>query len=279
MLRSMYSGVSGMKGFQTKLDVIGNNIANVNTVGFKKGSVVFQDMLSQTVSSVGVNPAQVGLGSSAASIQQNHNPGSGMMTGVGTDLAIMGKGFFVVKDSNVSADGLPLPVTAPRKEYLTRTGNLVVDKIGYLKTPQGHHLLDTKGNEIQINPTAFDSFAIESNGTIKVKNKADGSEEILKYPNNDVVQIAIFAPPNPSGLRKSGGSLYEMTDAAGPGGILYTTPESNDTQIQSGMLEMSNVELTEEFTEMIIAQRGFQANSKIISTSDEILQELVNLKR
>lgn len=267
-----------MKGFQTKLDVIGNNIANVNTVGFKKGSVVFQDMLSQTVSSVGVNPAQVGLGSSAASIQQNHNPGSGMMTGVGTDLAIMGKGFFIVKDSMFDSSGNPV-VDANRKELLTRTGNFVVDKEGYLKTAQGHHVMSEREGEIRINPELYDSFAIESDGTIKVKEKAGGNEVVLRDAANIPVKIAIFAPPNPSGLRKSGGSLYEMTDAAGPNGIEYNSAADNDTQIQSGMLEMSNVELTEEFTEMIIAQRGFQANSKMISTSDEILQELVNLKR
>lgn len=267
-----------MKGFQTKLDVIGNNIANVNTVGFKKGSVVFQDMLSQTVSSVGVNPAQVGLGSSAASIQQNHNPGSGMMTGVGSDLAIMGKGFFIVKDSLLDSGGAPV-AAGNRKEYLTRTGNFVIDKDGYMKTPQGHHLMDVTQKEIRIDPNQYDSFAIESDGTIKVKNKSDGKEIVLKDALGATVKIAIFSPPNPSGLRKSGGSLYEMTDAAGPSGIQYLTAEANDTQLQSGMLEMSNVELTEEFTEMIIAQRGFQANSKMISTSDEILQELVNLKR
>lgn len=254
-----------MKGFQTKLDVIGNNIANVNTVGFKKGSVVFQDMLSQTVSSVGVNPAQVGLGSSAASIQQNHNPGSGMMTGVGSDLAIMGKGFFVVGDPGVAGT---------EQRLLTRTGNFVVDKDGFLKTAQGHSVISVTQTAIQIDPLLYDSFAIQSDGQVLGKLKTTGNEEPIAG-----MQIAIFAPPNPSGLRKSGGSLYEMTDAAGPAGIQYTTAAANDTQIQSGMLEMSNVELTEEFTEMIIAQRGFQANSKMISTSDEILQELVNLKR
>lgn len=255
-----------MKGFQTKLDVIGNNIANVNTVGFKKGSVVFQDMLSQTVSSVGVNPAQVGLGSSAASIQQNHNPGSGMMTGVGSDLAIMGKGFFVVGD--------PIGTANPQR-LLTRTGNFVVDKDGFLKTAQGHSVLTINQTAVQIDPAQYDSFAIQADGQVMGKLKSTGNEEAI--PN---MIISIFAPPNPSGLRKSGGSLYEMTDAAGQGGVIvFSRPEDNDTQIQSGMLEMSNVELTEEFTEMIIAQRGFQANSKIISTSDEILQELVNLKR
>ncbi|XKH50593.1 flagellar hook-basal body complex protein [Chryseomicrobium palamuruense] len=268
MIRSMYSGVSGMKGFQTKLDVIGNNIANVNTVGFKKSSVVFQDMLSQTVSSVGVNPAQVGLGSSAASIQQNHNPGSGMMTGVGTDLAIMGEGFFIVEEP--ATDG-----GAP-KRYLTRTGNFVVDDTGTLRTSQGQYLLNKNQQSIQIDPSEYTSFAIKDDGQVYGMNKVTGNEEAL--PGQ---VIAIFAPANPAGLRKVGGSLFEMTTAAGEDGeIKFGNPiEQNISKIQSGMLEMSNVELTEEFTEMIIAQRGFQANSKMITTSDEILQELVNLKR
>ncbi len=258
-----------MKGFQTKLDVIGNNIANVNTVGFKKSSVVFQDMLSQTVSSVGVNPAQVGLGSSAASIQQNHNPGSGMMTGVGTDLAIMGEGFFVVEEPATNP-------TDPPKRYLTRTGNFVVDETGTLRTSQGQFLLDKQQRRIQIDDTKYSSFAIKDTGEVFGMDKATGNEE----PIENYV-IAIFAPANPSGLRKVGGSLYEMTTAAGPDGEIRFpgAAESNISKIQSGMLEMSNVELTEEFTEMIIAQRGFQANSKMITTSDEILQELVNLKR
>jgi len=272
MIRSMYSGVSGMKGFQTKLDVIGNNIANVNTVGFKKSSVVFQDMLSQTVSSVGVNPAQVGLGSSAASIQQNHNPGSGMMTGVGTDLAIMGEGFFIVGDPLTDAFDNP---TVNQSYYLTRTGNFVVDEFGSLRTSQGHYLLNKNQEKIRINPEEYSSFAIKDDGQVYGMNKNTGNEEALAGQ-----QIAIFAPANPAGLRKVGGSLYEMTTAAGPNGTIdFGVEEENVSKIQSGMLEMSNVELTEEFTEMIIAQRGFQANSKMITTSDEILQELVNLKR
>ena len=102
MLRSMYAGVSGMKGFQTKLDVIGNNIANVNTVGYKKSTISFQDLLSQNLSDSGVNSMQVGLGSTTSAINVIHTPGSSMTTGVGTDLAIMGDGFFVVEKSGVN---------------------------------------------------------------------------------------------------------------------------------------------------------------------------------
>ena len=264
MLRSMYSGVSGMKNFQTKLDVIGNNISNVNTIGYKKSTINFQDLLSQNLSSSGANPMQVGLGSASASISVNHNAGSAMTTGVGTDLAIMGDGFFVVKE------------TAPStKQYLTRSGNFTVAEDGKLITAQGHEVQgipNAGGAATSITiPQGTDSFYINGLGEVITKNAA-GVESRLS-------SVAISAPENPSGLSKVGGSLYEMTTIASANGIDPGTATAKKTEIGSGMLEMSNVDLTEEFTEMIIAQRGFQANSRTITTSDEVLQEVINLKR
>lgn len=261
MLRSLYSGVSGMKGFQTKLDVIGNNISNVNTIGYKKSTINFQDLLSQNLSNSGVNPMQVGLGSTTASINVVHTPGSAMSTGIGTDLAILGDGFFVVQDPNaIGNDG----------QYLTRAGNFIVDAERNLVTTQGYNVLDSNGDQITI-PAVFDSFTINREGQV-VGKQADGTE-------TTIATIGISTPENPTGLRKYGGSLYEMTGAAGANGINIGTAANRNTQLGSGMLEMSNVDLTEEFTEMIIAQRGFQANSRTITTSDEILQEVINLKR
>jgi len=261
MLRSLYAGVSGLKGFQTKLDVIGNNISNVNTIGYKKSTINFQDLLSQNLSSGGVNPMQVGLGSTISSINVIHTPGSAMSTGVGTDLAILGDGFFVVQDPNAAGeDG----------QYLTRAGNFVVDADRNLVTTQGYNVLDSNGNQISI-PDEYDSFTINREGQV-IGKQADGTETTLGF-------IGISTPENPAGLSKYGGSLYEMTGAAGPNGINIGTAADRNTQLGSGMLEMSNVDLTEEFTEMIIAQRGFQANSRTITTSDEILQEVINLKR
>jgi flagellar hook protein FlgE len=268
MLRSMYSGVSGMKGFQTKLDVIGNNIANVNTIGYKKSTINFQDLLSQNLSDSGVNPMQVGLGSTAASINVNHNPGSFMTTGVGSDLAIQGDGFFVVQN--------PAPGGG---QYLTRAGNFVVNAQGNLVTAQGYNVLSSTGQPINVvtNPanaaSPFESFTINRLGQV-VGKEANGTETAF-------VNIGIAQPENPSGLRKFGGSLYELTSKADTRTMaqLTGTAASKNSELGSGMLEMSNVDLTEEFTEMIIAQRGFQANSRTITTSDEILQEVVNLKR
>lgn len=269
MLRSMYSGVSGMKGFQTKLDVIGNNIANVNTIGYKKSTINFQDLLSQNLSSSGVNPMQVGLGSTTSAVNVTHTPGSFMTTGVGTDLALIGDGFFVVQNPTS---------TGTNDRYLTRAGNFVVNAAGNLVTSQGYNVMGSPGTgtgtygPININPTTYDSFSINRLGQVVGKTPA-GAETII-------ATIGVSAPANPAGLRKFGGSLYEMTSSASPGSAMNLgLPSANNTEVSSGMLEMSNVDLTEEFTEMIVAQRGFQANSRTITTSDEILQEVVNLKR
>ena len=274
MLRALYSGVSGMRQFQLKLDVIGNNIANVNTVGYKKGRVLFQDILSQTVSGAGrpeegvrggTNPRQIGLGVTTGAIDTVCTPGSPMTTNVPTDLYINGDGFFVLRPSE---DG---PV------YLTRDGSFHVDSLGYLVNAQGLYVMGT-GGLIQIDPATYTSFTISPNGEV-IGVLPDGTNEVI-----DTIQLAKI--PNPAGLKKVGQSLYEVTpNAIAPDTAIedyFTTPnnaEQGTGAVIAGQLEMSNVDLTEEFTEMIISQRGFQANARTITTSDEILQEVVNLKR
>lgn len=272
MLRSMYSGVSGMKAFQTKLDVIGNNIANVNTIGFKSGRVMFKDIMSQTISGVtppadtdqgGVNAKQIGLGVSIGSIDTLHLAGSAMTTNNPTDLRIDGDGFFLVKLN----DGQEVP-------FLTRAGDFHVDAARNLVTSDGLFVVDSGGGVITIGEDVT-SFSIAQDGTI-VQKMGDGTTE----PG---VQIGLAKIGNPEGLEKIGGNLYRVTLNATEDGT-FETVTANDGEIGtgaivSGQLEMSNVDLTGEFTEMIVAQRGFQANSRIITTSDEILQEVVNLKR
>ncbi|WP_308639250.1 flagellar basal body rod protein FlgG [Paenibacillus silvisoli] len=275
MLKSMYSGVSGMRGFQTKLDVIGNNIANVNTVGFKAGRVMFKDILSQTVSGVtrpeegttgGVNAKQVGLGVAIAAIDTIHTPGSAMTTNVPTDVRIDGDGFFAVSPTG---DGGAAP-------FLTRAGNLTLDAAGQLVNGDGMFVLDANGGPIVLDPAEVKSFSISQDGSI-ITVGADGQSQPSGF------QLGVVKVTNPNGLEKIGGNLYRMTPNANlDGEIVMTTAgdaEAGTGSIISGQLEMSNVDLTSEFTEMIVAQRGFQANSKIITTSDEILQEVVNLKR
>lgn len=272
MLRSMYSGVSGMRAFQTKLDVIGNNIANVNTVGFKGGRVMFKDILSQSVAGVtapeegvqgGTNAKQIGLGVAIAAIDTIHTAGSAMTTNVPTDVRIDGDGFFAVRAN----DEQEVP-------YLTRAGNFTLDASRQLVTADGYFVLAEGGEPIVLDE-GVTSFSIAQDGTI-ISINADGTAEATDF------KIGVVKVTNPSGLEKIGGNMYRVTPNANMEEIEVGAANDAETgtgAIIAGQLEMSNVDLTSEFTEMIVAQRGFQANSRIITTSDEILQEVVNLKR
>lgn len=273
MLRSLYSGVSGMRGFQNKLDVIGNNIANVNTVGFKMGRVMFKDILSQTVGGItapdganqgGVNAKQIGLGVAIGAIDTIHTPGSAQTTNVVTDLRVDGDGFFAVKAS--------LDQTTP---FLTRAGNFSIDANRNLVTSDGFHVIGVGGEPIQLTEDVT-AFTIAQNGQI-IAVRQDGTSSSDGMP-----QIGVLKVTNPGALEKIGGNLYRSNSNADANAVLEVLAPNDATlgtgSIISGQLEMSNVDLTSEFTEMIIAQRGFQSNSRIITTSDEILQEIVNLK-
>ncbi|SFC07304.1 flagellar hook protein FlgE [Bacillus sp. OV322] len=271
MLRSMYSGISGMKNFQTKLDVIGNNIANVNTYGFKKGRTVFKDMVSQTMQGAsgpssatgkgGINPKQVGLGAQMSAIDTIDTQGSMQTTGRTLDLAISGDGYFTVQTKGTSPD-----------EYYTRAGNFYLDNAGnnvanivnsdglYLKGATGAISIPTDAKDITVGKDGTISYT-SSNGTLTTAGQ---------------IQMAKF--PNPGGLSKAGNNLFKDTNNSGAP-VSGASGTNGLGSVESGMLEMSNVDLSEEFTDMIVAQRGFQANTRIITTSDQILEELVNLKR
>ena len=433
MLRSMYSGIGGMKNFQTKLDVIGNNISNVNTYGFKKGRTTFKDLVSQQLAGAsnptdnrgGTNPQQIGLGGTMATVDTIHTQGSLQTTGRALDLGISGDGFFIVNDGALS--------------YYTRAGNFYLDRDGTLVTgdglkvqgyrpgnggqidqnnfgdlaiqagdvfePQATTEMSLKGNlraempiidnvingdlspeeyrslsNVVINKVSvtdslgslhnlelvyqkteesewtvsvllpefdedgelfnyynlgdtlvefgtdgkvisepasfsFDIFADDlDNGAADMEmeidfsqltqfgnssNSADVSsingntEGLLEsfnisqtgeingvYTNGEVRilgQIAMATFNNTGGLTKSGDNLFQVSNNSGVANV-GLAGEGRGVFAGSS-LEMSNVDLSEEFTEMIVAQRGFQANTRIITTSDEILQELVNLKR
>lgn len=296
----MYSGISGMKGFQTKLDTIGNNISNVNTYGFKKGRTTFQDMMSQTLSVSegptldqnqaplrgGKNPAQVGLGSQVGSIDNIHTQGNRQTTNRPLDLALEGDGMFVLAEGNANSPiiGEEVLINETNNTF-TRAGNFYLDEEGYIVNASGKYLVgENEGMFTRINiPDNAKSFSIASDGSV---NYIDSTGE---QGTAGSIKLAKFS--NPSGLNKVGGNEFEMTDNAGltgpvegdnQGGFidaLHTPGQAGAASVVSGALEMSNVDLSEEFTEMITAQRGFQANTRIITTSDEILQELVNLKR
>ncbi|ERN53129.1 flagellar basal body rod protein FlgG [Alkalihalophilus marmarensis] len=304
MLRSMYSGISGMRNFQTKLDVIGNNIANVNTFGFKKGRATFKDMVSQQIAGAsgpndpgrgGTNPRQVGLGSQLASIDTIHTQGSLQNTNRSLDMGISGDGYFVVDDGTGNYG-------------YTRAGNFYLDSEGFLVNGDGMYVMGLSNNVIN-NAASTDDFPLSDQnmdifGRIRIPTDAEsfsiGQDGKLVFVDGDNLrtggQLALAKFANSEGLAKVGDNLYQQTANSGnltippiaggnfniaAGTTSYlTAPDQNGAgTLVAGTLEMSNVDLSEEFTEMIVAQRGFQANTRIITTSDEILQELVNLKR
>ncbi|WP_066193868.1 MULTISPECIES: flagellar basal body rod protein FlgG [Gracilibacillus] len=297
MLRSMYAGISGMKSFQTKLDVVGNNIANVNTTGFKKGRATFQDMMSQPISGAsaptdirgGVNPSQVGTGVQLGTVDNIHTGGNRQTTERPLDLQLEGDGMFVFA-RNI-AGNLPVDNLGDTEMQYSRAGNLYLDNDGNIVNPNGQYLMGftTTGEE----PSSIDDI---DHGNVGIINIPDGADSISIQGNGLVTylengetriagQIALSKFANAGGLDKVGANMFQESQndgqiETGENDSIFFQPESGGTaSLVSGALEMSNVDLSEEFTEMITAQRGFQANTRIITTSDEILQELVNLKR
>lgn len=264
MMRSLYSAISGLKNHQTKMDVIGNNIANVNTTGFKRSRVTFSTMLSQTLKGAsapitsgagGTNSIQVGLGSSLGSIDQIMTQGSSQSTGNPTDMMLQGKGFFTL-----SLDG------GTTKIY-SRSGAFSLDSNGDLIEPSsGAHVLDASGANINI-PTTVDSFSISESGVITTIT-GDAAT------TGQTIGVSTFA--NPAGLTSIGGSFYTESNNSGTATLAAA---GTGTKVVSNAVEMSNVDLSTEFTDMITAQRGFQANSRVITVSDTLLQELIDLKR
>lgn len=283
MIRSLNAGVSGIHQFQSRLDVIGNNIANSSTIGFKAGRADFGDAFSQTLQAssggaggLGSLPGQqVGSGVSTTAIRNIFNQGSVNQTYVNTDLAINGEGYFMVKD----------PVSG--NQFATRAGNFRLDDAGYMVTSDGFRLQgysdtglsamgDLKVDAGEGTDAKVAAFNITATGVIEVTRS-----DATKF-NRGQVLLQNFR--DPQALLKEGNNLYSGISAAGPlGGAESPTmgaPKTNGLgEIQSGALESSNVDLTNEFANLITTQRGFQASARIITTSDEILQEVVNLKR
>ena len=282
MLRSLFAGISGLRVNQTMLDVTGNNIANSNTIGFKGSTTVFQDTLSQMLTGAsgsnadrgGTNPMQIGLGVQLAATATNFNQGSAETTGRATDLMLQGDGLFVTKRGN--------------EQLYTRAGAFTFDETGSLVTPTGARVqgyaLDAAGNptggliDVTLDTTSLGlapgvemtSYNIGSDGKLR-GIFSDGSQY-------EMAQLAIADFSNPMGLEKVGETSYR--ESANSGAVqLGVAGQGRRGTILGGALEMSNVDLAAEFTNLIIAQRGFQANSRVITTSDQVLEELVNLKR
>ena len=312
MLRSLFAAASSLRNHQTALDVIGNNLANVNTTGFKQGRANFQDLLYQTlvgpqapvgtaaqpdIGLGGINTSQVGLGMRVAGIDTIQTQGSFQYTGRTTDLAIQGNGFFILSDQ--TAAGGDAGGAASARFVYTRDGAFDLDALGLLVNPanglvvQGYAIPAGQQTAppgaplgpIVIPPDTYISFAISPAGVV-TGFTANGTAVPL-------AQIAIANFPNPSGLLRVGSNLLQWTPAAGgvPAGVANPTAAQvaaavgglattgGRGEVVSGSLEMSNVDIAGQMSALIVTQRGFQANSRVVTTSDEMLQELINLKR
>ena len=390
MLRSLYSGISGLRAHQTMLDVTGNNIANVNTAGFKSSTVQFQDTLSQVTragaaaqdGAGGTNPAQVGLGVQVAGVSTNFTQGSPQATGRSTDMMITGEGFFITSKAGeqlyaragsfdfdtqgrlVSPDGALLQgwsavngqvsaggglsniviskqMVAPAVATTSATmvGSLPDDAVAGTKLIRDMEVYDATGNAREVSLTftrtaagwgvagadangvtgttsmAFTNGAAAPGSTLAVGAITVDLSAVTGYAEMDTLavsdvngsaagtldsfslgadgtltgtftndenvvigRIALANFTNAGGLEKTGSSAYRATASSGAA-VIGTADANGLGAVTSGYVEMSNVDLSQEFTNLIVAQRGFQSNARIITTSDEVLQELTQLKR
>lgn len=262
MLLSLSIGATGMQAQQLNVDVISNNIANMTTTGFKRQSAQFHDLLYQNhvrpgtvasnTGSVVPSGIQVGLGVRPIAINRLHEQGALQITDNPLDLALNGQGYFQVQ--------LPNGGTA-----YTRDGTMQVNENGELVTSQG--------NLIQPGITIpADTVDIEINRNGEVFIKQDGQ---VALQNVGQINVATFI--NPAGLEAIGDNLFTETEASG-NATVGTAGEDHIAEIQQGALERSNVEVVDEITKLITAQRAYEMNSKIISTSDEMLRSVTQLR-
>jgi flagellar basal-body rod protein FlgG len=259
MIRALWTAASGMEAQQMNLDVIANNLANVNTSGFKKSNLQFAEMMydtneapgaSSTQSSTTPTGAQVGYGSKAVATERNFTQGNLQQTGNTFDVGIQGQGFYKVT--------LPDGTNA-----YTRDGSFIVNADGQLVTNQGY-LVTGVG---QISPQAT-NITIGSDGTISA---------IVNAAAVKISPITISNFPNPQGLNSLGSNLYQETAASGNAVDGQTPGQNGLGTLAQGYVETSNVQVVEEMVNMIEAQRAYEINSKAIQTADQMMGMANNL--
>jgi flagellar basal-body rod protein FlgG len=261
MMRGLWTAASGMSAQQVNLDLIANNLANVNTVGFKRARADFQDLLYQTLSAAGSKTGddstvptgiEIGLGVRTASTEKVFTTGDFKQTNNALDLAIEGDGFFTVATPNGSA--------------YTRDGSFKLDGDGRLVTADGYAL---DGN-LTI-PAGAESITIGPDGTVNVLLAgSDTPQEVGK------IQLTRFV--NPAGLANSGHNLFTETAASGKP-VAGAAGSEGFGRLAQNTLEMSNVSVVEEMVAMIVAQRAYETNSKAIQAADDMLQMANALRR
>ena len=264
MVRSLWNAATGMNGQQSNIDTISNNLSNVNTTGFKQHRAEFEDLMYQNVKLAGtpatedtVTPVglQEGTGVKLAATQRIMTQGSLQHTGVDTDVAIVGEGFFRVQQYDGSW-------------AYTRDGSFKVDSTGQLVTANGLRVMP----EI-ILPEGFqiETLSISDSGVVNVK--VNGNVEPVQ-----VGQLELYRFPNAVGLENAGDNLYKVTNASGA--PIAGRPGFEGMGVtKHKFLEMSNVSVVNEMVQMIVAQRAYEFNSKAIQTSDSMLQSAASLKR
>jgi len=262
MIRALWTAASGMEAQQLNVDVIANNLANVNTTGFKRSRADFQDLLYQTLRDAGASSSnstiyptgmQIGLGTRNAAIQKIFQQGEFQQTQNPMDFAIEGRGFFQILQPNGETG-------------YTRAGSFKQDEQGRLVTSDGFPLIP----QITIPADAM-NITIGSDGTVSVVQAGQNA-------STQIGQIQLVAFPNPSGLRSIGRNLY--TETISSGSPTTGTPGENGIgTIAQGFLELSNVSISEELINMIVGQRAYEINSKAIQTADEMMQTANNAKR
>lgn len=262
MIRSLFTAATGMNAQDLNVSVIANNLANVNTVGFKKSRPEFQDLLYQTIRLVGtISPngnqvptgAQLGLGVKTAAIQKIFIQGDFVQTQSTLDIAIQGGGFFQISQPDGTI-------------AYTRSGSFKLDNTGQIVTADGLPMEPS----LTIPADAL-SISIDSQGSVSVLQPATTAPSVI-----GTIQLATFQ--NPAGLQAKGFNLFQETDSSGTPSV--GDPGVDDRgSLQQGFLELSNVSVVEEMVSLITAQRAYEVNSRTVQTADEMLQIAVNMKR
>lgn len=281
MLRSLWTGASGMIAQQTNVDTISNNLANVNTVGYKKETVEFRSLLYQKLQTETTDNngdpkpviGQVGSGVRTGAVTSRFKQGNLTATENPTDLAIDGEGFFSIQ--------MPNGETA-----YTRNGSLVFaiasDGLA-LTNSEGYPLLDISGSPIVLpSTTDVSKLTIDVDGKLieEVDEPYTAADGTTKYNTEHVerAQLGIVQFNNPSGLEKISGSMYKETAASGEPRMEVEDDALKRSSIRSGYLEASNVQTVDEIVNLIVAQRAYEMNSKVITASDQMLQQANNLR-
>lgn len=282
MIRSLWTARSGMIAQQENVDTIANNLANLNTTGYKTETAEFKSLLYQTLQTRSTNNAgenkpigaQVGLGSRTAAITSQFTQGNLTASTSPFSAAIEGDGFFKVRTENGEI------------QY-TRDGNFTVSPVeggSMLCTAEGNPVLDQYNNPIII-PTGISAstIGIATDGRITVMTNGNQQSNLVRVDQNGNVlynvQIGVVQFNNPAGLEKASGNRYRQTPASGDPMEESQTPGLTASKVHQQYIEASNVQVADEMVNLIVAQRAYEMNSKVIQASDEMLEQANNLRR